>query len=90
MSGDCIKIDTEETLKRLASELKRCARVPAPYGLENSKSATSNTSKTTDIKPTNTNHPTNAAGLPPDLPVATDADAVDAGMMVGVPASADA
>lgn len=81
MTGDCMKTETK---------LKRSGRFSAPHRLKNSKSATTNTSKTTDIKPTNTNHPTNAAGLPPDLPVATDADAVDAGMMVGVPASADA
>src|SRR5581483_9572878 len=38
---------------------------------------------TTDIKPTNNTVPTIAAGTPPDLPV--DADAVDAGMIAGVP-----
>ena len=53
------------------------------------RSATSNTSKTTDIKPTNTIDPANAAGLPPDLPAANDADAVNAGTMAGVSASAD-
>ncbi len=34
-----------------------------------------------------TNHyydPANAAGLPPDLPVATDADAANAGLTAGV------
>ena len=34
--------------------------------------------------------PANAAGLPPDLPAATDADAANAGLMAGVSASADA
>jgi hypothetical protein len=49
-----------------------------------SRSATPDTAKTTDIKPTNTIDPTNAAGLPPDLPAATDADAANAGLMAGV------
>ena len=39
-------------------------------------------------KPTITIDPTNAAGLPPDLPVATDADAASAGLMAGVSPSA--
>jgi hypothetical protein len=55
------------------------------FDFKSSKSATSKTSKTTDIKPTNNNDPTNAAGLPPDLPAATDADAAGAGLMAGVP-----
>ena len=39
----------------------------------------------TDIKPTNTNDPTSAAGMPPDMPAATDEppEAEGAGMMAG-------
>ena|SRR5215467_3594696 len=49
----------------------------------NSRSATSNNCKsTTDIKPTNINDPTTAAGTPPDRPA--DADAADAGIIAGV------
>jgi len=48
------------------------------------KSAT--TKPTNDIKPTNNTEPTTAAGVPPDMPAATEeADAADAGMMAGVP-----
>jgi hypothetical protein len=48
----------------------------------NSRSATYNCKSTTDIKPTNINDPTTAAGTPPDRPA--DADAVDAGIIAGV------
>jgi hypothetical protein len=41
---------------------------------------------TTDIKPTNNNYPTIAAGTPPDRPAG--ADTADAGIMAGVPVSA--
>jgi cytochrome c553 len=48
------------------------------------KSATNK--PTTDIKPTNNNEPTTAAGVSPDMPAATEeAEAADAGMMAGVP-----
>jgi hypothetical protein len=51
------------------------------------KSATSATLKsTTELKPTNTNDPAIAAGMPPDQPAATEeAEAGEAGMMAGVP-----
>ena len=49
----------------------------------NSRSATPNNCKaTTDIKPTNNNVPTTAAGTPPDRPA--DADAADTGFLAGV------
>ena len=54
------------------------------YGeLRNSRSATpKNCKATTDIKPTNNNDPTIAAGTPPDRPA--DADAADTGFFAGV------
>jgi len=52
-------------------------------GFKTQKAAT--TKPTTDIKPTNNNEPTTAAGMPPEQPAATEkADAADAGMMAGV------
>ncbi len=51
-----------------------------------SKPATDDKSANADSKQTNTNEPTTLAGIPPDVPGATDeADEADAGMMAGVP-----
>jgi hypothetical protein len=54
---------------------------------EEFKSQKSATNKpANDIKPTNNNEPSSAAGVPPDMPAAAEeADAADAGMMAGVP-----
>jgi hypothetical protein len=72
-----------------ARELRESEPVTRGNKFRISRSATAKTSETTEIKPTNTYDPTNAAGLPPDLPVATTLNAANAGLMAGVSASAD-
>src|SRR5215469_15251395 len=62
---------------------KRNESITGYREFRNSRSATPNNCKaTTDIKPTNNNDPTTAAGTPPDRPA--DADAADTGFLAGV------
>jgi len=70
----------------LALEYLKAEPITEYEEFKNQKAATSTTKPNTDIKPTNTNEPTIAAGISPDQPAAAEeAEPADAGMMAGVP-----